>query len=440
MATSLGLNLRALSEQIDPVSKETRTRIWWSIFFLEHLLAGMTGRSSCVDYRSISLYPPVPYDDSVFHLPNLEELLGNTILREERLQWTIYASNSELEARNRWFKIINPTPSLYFFYLVDLSILNHAAVTAVYSLTHTKNSGQSQIRPYQEKLQTWLSNLQPPFAFTDNSNCRNLSPDNRYQVSLALTYYSSQIILSRPCLTRPDMKEGTNIRFPRSRFGNDTAKTCVQSALSLISILPETPSSEWLLKMSPWWCMVHFLMQALTVLLIQLFIGPIPFLGDHGEQAGQGDIDPKITENKDQMPEIILTAVKKALNWLYDIAKNNPSAHRAFRISENFFRRIGRVKGLDLTGVPDPAGLVGKAPSAFSSGVSHPWVDRPMPGVSSNRQPSGERPASAGRSVSRATTTPGAMNWGPDCTVCEAEYERQQESLSLDPALFSVNM
>lgn len=375
----------------------------------------------------------------MFQVSDVKELLGNTILREQCLQWTVYASDSELEARNTWLKTVNPTPSLYFFHLIDLSILTHAAVTAVYSLPPNKDSGQSEIPIYQEKLQTWLSTLPPPFAFTDDSNHQDFCPDNPYQVSLALTYYSSQILLSRPCLTRPETKEGTNIRFPRSRFGNDTAKTCVQSALSLISVLPETPTTGWLLKMCPWWCMVHFLMQSLTVLLMQLSIGPVPFLDNHGEHTGQGDIDPNISENKNQMPEIILTAVKKSLNWLYEIAKNDPSAHRAFRISESFFCRIGRAKGLDFTGIPNSAVLKDKAPSAFSSGDSHPWVSSPMPGGSPNRQLSGERIRSA-KSVRRTTSMPNAINWGPDCTICEMEYERQQELSSLDPVLFSVDM
>lgn len=129
----------------------------------------------------------------------------------------------------------------------------------------------------------------------------------------------------------------------------------------------------------------------------------------------------------------------KALNWLHNIAKNDPSAHRAFRICESFFHRIGRVKGLDLTGVPDSAGLAGKAPSAFSSGDYHPWIDLSMPGGSPNRQPSGERRPANQRSVSHTTSTPNVINWGPDCTVYEAEYEHQQEPLSLDPALFSVD-
>ncbi|BCS21483.1 fungal specific transcription factor domain-containing protein [Aspergillus puulaauensis] len=448
-ATSLGLNLRALGDQIDPVSKETRTRIWWCIFSLEHLLAGMTGRSSCVDYRSISLYPPVPYDDSMFHFPELEELLGNTALREERLQWTIYASGSELKARTRWFQTISPTPSLYFFHLVDLSMITHAAVATIYSLATTKDniSGQSGIHPYQEKLQTWLSNLHPSFAFTNSHDTPVLSHNNRYQVSLALAYYSSQIIISRPCLTRPDMKEGTNIRFPRSRFGNDTARTCVHSALSLISILPETPSIEWLLNITPWWCVLHFLMQALTVLLIQLSIGPVPFLGNHGEgeQAGQGDTDPNITAPENQMPEIILFASKKALRWLHSLAKNDLSSHRAFQISESFIRRIGRAKGLDLSDIPDSADLVGYAPSAFSSGDVHPWAQsamQPGSGEPLSRQRSAERPQGASRSTSHTSIMHDAavINWGPDCTVYEAEYERQQESSALDPALFSVDM
>lgn len=409
----------------------------------------MTGRSSCIDYRSVSLYPPVPYDDSMFHLPELEELLGNTALREERLQWTIYASDSQLDARTRWFQTISPTQSLYFFHLVDLSMITHAAVATIYSLTTTKDtiSGQSGIRPYQEKLQTWLSNLHPSYSFTNSHDTPTLSHDNRYQVSLALAYYSSQIILSRPCLTRPDMKEGSNIHFTRSRFGNDTARTCVQSALSLISILPKTPSTKWLLQITPWWCVLHFLMQALTVLLIQLSIGPVPFLKAHreAEHTRKDGTDPTITVSESQTPEIILTASKKALRWLHTLAKNDPSSHRAFQISESFIRRIGRAKGLDLSGIPDPAELAGNAPSAFSSGDVYPWAQSATTTATlgpSSRQ-SVERLESASRSgsVSRpAGMHDGVVNWGPDCTVCEAEYERQQESFALDPALFSVDM
>ncbi|OJJ52165.1 hypothetical protein ASPSYDRAFT_95860 [Aspergillus sydowii CBS 593.65] len=418
-ATSLGLNLRALSDQIDPVSKETRTRIWWCIFYLEHLLTGMTGRSSCVDYRSISLYPPVPFDESVFRLPDLEDLLGNIALREKRLQ---------------------PADSLYFFHLVDLSVITHAAITATYSVTATEDSGLKKIPHYQEKLQTWLSNLQPPFAFTDAYNNPTVSRDRRGQVSLALAYYSSQIIVSRPCLTSPDAEKGKGIRFPRSQFRNDTAKTCVHSSLALISVLPDQPSTEWVLKMTPWWCILHYVMQALTILLIQLSIWPVPSQISHGGQVSQGGNGRNIGAEEYQMPEIILSASKKALRWLHTLAKNDLSSRRAFQIGDSFIRRIGRAKGLDLTGIPSDAELAGAEPSAFSSDVSHARVGSSPPGGESTRQLGSDWAPSASRSGSRTMKMQDTNNWGPDYTVPEYERECQQHPFALDPALFSVDM
>ncbi|KAL4814374.1 fungal-specific transcription factor domain-containing protein, partial [Aspergillus spinulosporus] len=279
-ALCLGLNLRAFSEHIDPISKETRARIWWTIFSLEHLLSGMTGRVPCIDYCAMSLYPPVPYDEDDFDHPELKKILGLTEQREKRLHFTINATNEELATRTAWLQSIEPNESLFFFHFVDLSIITHAAVMAIYSLQATREShsgrGQSEIPHFQSMLQSWVSNLHPALAFTDKDKEASVSRDSRAQVSLALSYYSSQIILSRPCLTRPDLKEGTNIRFPRSRFGNDTARTCVHSALSLISVLPDEPDTAWMLKKTPWWCILHYIMQALTVLLIQISIGVVP--------------------------------------------------------------------------------------------------------------------------------------------------------------------
>ncbi|KAL3480573.1 fungal-specific transcription factor domain-containing protein [Aspergillus californicus] len=435
-AVSLGLNLRTISDKIDPVSKEIRTRIWWCISSLEHLLASMTGRSSFVDYRSISLYPPVPYDEGTFHLPEVDELLGDTILREERLQWTITASNSDLQARNRWFKGISPTKSLYFFHLVDLHIITHAAVTTIYSVTTAKGSGQSGIPHYQKKLQIWLATLEPPFAFTDTYNNLSICRDHRGQVSLALTYYSSKIILSRPCLTRPDMTEGEHSRPFRSRFGNDNARTCVESALALISVLPDShPSTEWMIKQTPWWCILHFLMQALTVLLIQLSIGPVPIF------TPEGDANPSISTREEQASQLILPACKKGLRWVHALAKNDPSAYRAFQISESFIRRIGRAKNLDLSGVPDAPDMQGEAASAFPSGEANPWAGASMSRGGEWSGPSTERPArdGASRRTSRTTGIKDANvpSWGPDYTLSEEGNGHQSHSFMLDPALFS---
>ncbi|KAL4869871.1 hypothetical protein BDV12DRAFT_166994 [Aspergillus spectabilis] len=410
-AIALGLNLREVSGQIDPVSKEIRTRMWWSIFHLEHLLSGMTGRSMCVDYRALSVYPPVPFDEPDFQRPEVDRLLGNTALREERLQWTIYASDSALQSRNQWFKTLGPSRSLYFFYLVDLSVIAHAAITAIYSLTTSKDTGQSSISHYEEKLKTWLSNLQPPFAFTDNDNKPEIERDSRGQVSLALSYYSSKIILSRPCLTRPDFKEGSNIRFSRSRFGNDTAKTCVDSALGLIAVFPDDPDMDWVLRMTPWCSVLHFLMQALTILLIQLSIGPVQVMTNHGERSGQGGDDTA------EALSAVLNISKKGFRWLHRMAEQDASARRAFKICDSFIRRIAPAKKFNLSGVP----LMTSLPE-HTSGFRSSHFKRKDCKVGSWWRGSPEN----------------TVNWGPDCTVAETGAdEHQQDPCALDPALFS---
>jgi hypothetical protein len=228
-----------------------------------------------VDHHSISAFPPIPFCEAHFNEPEAQQLLSDTSLREEKLCWAIYSKDADLESRNRWLKTIEPTPALFYFHFMDLSIITHAAVKAIYSLSKDRGTGQGEIPLYQKKLHTWLAHLHEPFAFTDNDNKPEVTRDSREQVSLAMAYYSAQIILSRPCLTRPEMKEGTNIRFPPSRFGNDAAKTCVHSAAALISILPDEPDTRWLLRMTPWFCVLHFIMQAVTVLLIQLVIGQV---------------------------------------------------------------------------------------------------------------------------------------------------------------------
>jgi hypothetical protein len=404
-AIALGLNLRELSGQIDFVSKETRTRLWWSIFHLEHLLSGMTGRSTCVDYRALSVYPPVPYDQREFQTPEVAELLANTGLREERLQWTIDASYSALQSRNQWFGTLSPSQSLYFFHLIDLSIITHAAVTSVYSLSAGKDSGQSGISHYQERLQAWLSNLPPPLAFIDQNNQLDILRQSRWQVSLALSYYSSQIILSRPCLTCPDFMEGGNTRAARSRFGNATAKTCVDAALALISVFPDTPDIDWLLKMTPWCSVLHFMMQAVTILLIQLSVGPVQVMTTHGTQSGQGE------DSTAENPDVVLEASGKIIRWLHCLAEQDVSARRAFKICNGFINRIGSAKEFNLHGILPIASL-----------PEH--TSRLRTGQSKRRESkdhcvSGSLPRGSQKNMG---------NWGPDRTVNEARLDDYQQT------------
>lgn len=94
------------------------------------------------------------------------------------------------------------------------------------------------------------------------------------------------------------------VRIPRNRFGNDTALACVHSALSLLDVLPDEASEDWFHRTAPWWTMLHFLMQAATVLLIQLAVGAVPVRTEQGIEEGI---------NEAASPDAVLWSCKKAL-------------------------------------------------------------------------------------------------------------------------------
>ncbi|KAL4996636.1 fungal-specific transcription factor domain-containing protein [Aspergillus recurvatus] len=415
LAISMGLNLRADGDQVDPVSKETRARIWWSVFTLEYVLSSMTGRPPCIDYHSISAYLPLPFDEARFGLPGVEELLEKPVARESKLQWTVDATEAELCARDQWFMTIRPCQSLYFFHLVDLSVIMHAALRNIYCTTVAKDSVESNISFYSEKLKSWLSSLQPAFAFTTcNANARHagrgektsdpgLASNCRERTSLALAYYSSQVVVTRPCHTYPDMQTGLNVQIPGRRFDDDTAKSCVHYALALVSVIPDQPDMKWISKLTSWWCLLHSIMRALTVLLVQLSVSQVAVRGTSGEQEDMAREGEGIDAVRD--------ASKKVLLWLHSMAKQDPSSRRAFHIAQRLFCTIARTNGFDLQGIASV--LLAKQEASRLEDLD----------------PGSFCPKSM-------KLQGGFADWGPDLTGSESGYEQDQVPF-VDPALLS---
>ncbi|KAL4876827.1 fungal-specific transcription factor domain-containing protein [Aspergillus karnatakaensis] len=420
LAISIGLNLRVDgNSRLDTVSKETRARIWWSIVALENVLSSITGRVSCIDSQSMSVHLPLPYDEGQFSLPEVTELLQDCSLRETKLQSTIHASTSERSARDQWLRDIIPSQSLYFFHLIDLSITMQAATKALYSLTATKDSISAKIPFYQEKLQFWLSSLQPAFAFIifDANDLGGMSaPNSREQVSLAMVYYSSQMILNRPCLTELDIEAGTNIKVPRSNFEDDTAKACVHFALALISVLPSKPDIGWIMSMTSWWLLLHTIMRALTILLTQLSIGLVSVVDVSGEQQ-PGEANPG------EDAEAVREAAKKALFWLHSMAEQDPSSSRAFHIGKRLFHLVTPSQAwIDLQELSAESALLGaghenEKQRAFAN------AQHGLNGFGTVSLNLPER----------------SMNWGPDCTGFESGTEEVDPPLYLDPVLLSFD-
>lgn len=361
---ALGINMRNVDDQIGMASKEARCRLWCSVFMLEHLLTTMTGRPSCL-VNSFSTNAPLPVGESQYHDFWTFQLHGDPLLRQKLVNWTLYQHEGG-GLQPQLLRLITPNASLYYFYMVDLSLIAQAITSHLYG-AHAFEGGwarvENQMNFYGKKLDIWLSTVNDKFSFTPEDG--RLSKE---QVSLALNYHSVRIMLSRPCLSRPNIHQQSGIRFPRSRFGNDTALTCVDSALSVLAVLPEEPDTHWIYTNSPWWAMLHFLMQATVVLLIQMAVGSVPTKTQRdGEEHGKGG-----HSTAETLDAIVPLACQKALRWLQNMAMTNIASQRGFGICNGLFSRITLAKRFKSEDVPYSTPLLSRHPDGLHGSVPFP--------------------------------------------------------------------
>jgi hypothetical protein len=369
-ALSLGINLRLTDDRTKDAAKETRGRLWWSIYSLEHLLASMTGRASCVSEGLCSVPAPLPYEEESFDEPSAKRLLQDPALRESQLRSTLFESPNQRHSPS-WITSCPPCPSLFFNFLVDLTLITHALMNKVYSIEGLRK-GPSQVEHHVQKfslqMDRWLFKLPPFYQFTIpnagpwhlNHQLDDLSiPFIRERVCLAMNYYSSRITLCRPCLSHIHQTP-RHTGETRGKLRTEMATHCLQASCALISILPMNPDMAWLARVAPWWSILHFLMQATTALLLGLTYCS-------GANMSSPDrvnsLSPTPSQGTYTLLETDLStaveATRKAFAWIHTTASVDPAARRAFLLCDGIIKKIAPGLGIDLTGWPDGSSFEG---------------------------------------------------------------------------------
>ena len=145
----------------------------------------------------------------------------------------------------------------------------------------------------------------------------------RQRMSLGFSYYSTMTIINRPCLCR------VNRRIPNQSgkakdFNRVTAAKCVHAARDMLEMLPDQPNPVGLYKVAPWWCLVHNLMQAASVSMLEL-----SFRADHMPNEVQEVFD----------------SAKKAVGWLRSMKGQDEAARRAWKLSDEMLRKVAPKVG-----------------------------------------------------------------------------------------------
>ncbi|KAL4873410.1 hypothetical protein BDV12DRAFT_159948 [Aspergillus spectabilis] len=344
---SLGLNLRNASESTPDVSKEARYRVWWCLYTFEHLLGIMTGRMTGISDGICTTPMPIPVDEDRFNDSDVAELLGNLELRKERVELALascYVRQMPLNPRNggtlrttdkardvERLSKLPPSTSLFFLYYIDLAVISQEIVNRVYSLDCIVAPWadiETRIRELQGRVELWHSNL--PEAY-DWSRSDEQSPELlRGSLCLAFHYYSACITLGRPCLCRRDVRPA-NSPIQKKPFSHEMAVMVLEAAKRLVGLIPDVPDASRIYQLCPWWCILHYLMQATTVLLLELSFGTIHMPGEEKN---------------------MVEAAKKGLRWLYAMSESSLSSRRAWELCDDNFRRLAKGYSLDIGDIP----------------------------------------------------------------------------------------
>lgn len=362
-ATTLGLNLRNDSKDVPETSKEIRYRVWWALCSLERILAVMTGRPTSFSETDCTAPAPLPFEEDSFlghnpHSPQHIALLRRESSHESRqidgatstspstscssqlkTSPVESVSSTSLPSSQKSKQVIAPCNALFFGYHTKLSIFTNEVLNRLYRADVMCKSWadvQSTIATLNSKIEKWRAELPNVFDFSKKQRDQQFV---RQRMSLGFFYYSVLTLINRPCLCRMERKIPDQSGKAKN-FNLETAMKCVHAARNMLDLLPQEPNSVGLYTVAPWWCLVHYLMQAATVLMLEL------------------------SYRSDHMPnevEEIFDSAKKAADWLRTLSEEDEAARRAWSLCDEMLRKItpkvrrSPVKASNFGGYQGPA-------------------------------------------------------------------------------------
>ncbi|KAJ5667001.1 C6 transcription factor [Penicillium longicatenatum] len=364
-AVALGINLKSCNPMITNISKEVRNRVWWSLITIENKLSLMTGRPNCISVSMCASPLPLPFDEQDLDQEPATSLLNNPQTREGQINEAMSSSYFRMgpSARSRnerhtpsppaWLHSLPVSTGLYFLYSCDLTLLVQELLDRVYAADAVHQPWKdlkNRIDEIRERVDMWLGSLPPDLDFTRLNDYRQ-APEEKTR--LAFQYYSARIILGRPCICRQhkEMSHNTNEEYCFTRF---MAVSAIKSAIQMAHLIPEEPNTDISEAICHWWCLLHYAMQTLTVIILEISYGCVHL--------------PEEASN-------LLQLAKKCIKWLDRMSTHSVAAHRAWQFCDKSLRRLAVTMDLDVSDLPSRRYRqqpVDTNPYAFHSMENHP--------------------------------------------------------------------
>jgi len=231
---------------------------------------------------------------------------------------------------------------------------------------------QKEILSLSKELDAWVSEAFPSGLSLANSI--EESSGQREQLLLSFQYHGARLLIYRPCLCRLYQRiEGQS--DVSAQFNQNSAEACVEAAHAIARLFPEELTLAFIYQKSPWWCIVHNIMQAIAVFLLDMFYGQT-----HVAEPS----------------EIILNSLRKLIRWLRFMSTSSIVAGRAYEVVSDMVKsitvRLGANIFEDVMGESavvsprrpsnQPVQIAVTTQSVPTQGYSLPPVDWAMPPMS----------------------------------------------------------
>ncbi|KAJ5111358.1 hypothetical protein N7532_001893 [Penicillium argentinense] len=329
-AITLGINLKIDTPRTPNVAKEARYRVWWCLYSFEHMLGIMTGRAIYSLDGGYATPLPLPFEEEQLQEePKAVKLLNDPAARDEHISALmascgIRQTNSTKDdvqrsrSRDRsWLRSMPLNSGLCYLYYCDLTVITQEIVNKVFStnsVTLMWSEIEARLDELKARIDLWQSSLPKALDFTQEE-ADDDPAQLRYKLFLAFHYYGARITLGRPCLCRRDARQ-TNT--PQT-FSHIMAVITLNSASGMLDLIPDEPNVLQLYKLCPWWCVLRYLMQAATVILLELSFGSV------------------------HMPEEeqkLVRLSKKCIRWFHSMSERSVGSHRAWVLCDSIFRKL----------------------------------------------------------------------------------------------------
>ncbi|PVH92275.1 hypothetical protein DM02DRAFT_544015 [Periconia macrospinosa] len=308
LAHALGLHVRNESRTSTVVRKEIWLRMWWGVYSLERHLSTIVGRPNFVNESYCSAPLPLPLSTDQLS----DEALVQTLHQRHRTPaFHPNEPHKDIEVAER------PNEGSYLKSMIQLSITTQKVMTELYSIAAVIKPWrhiQQVVTNLCDELEEWLAALPADLNFSLHVDHVSTKLE-RERLILNMQYISTKILITRPCVCR----FGSHEQGESENFDKQTARACVWAAKKLVLLLPAHSHVSYLCKIGPWWSVVHSLMQALIVLLLEMSYGTVHFPED-GEE--------------------ILVSIKKLIRSLKAMGKNNKVAERAYTVAFQVLRGL----------------------------------------------------------------------------------------------------